>query len=351
MDTATIPRLPVVGITMGDPSGIGPEIVAKALARPELWSICRPVVVGSRLALASAFESLKISDVFTMGFGQTASQGRGRGTVAVLEPSVALNEQGWRQGSVTAAAGGAAYAFVETSIQAALGGRLDAVVTAPINKEALNLAGYEYSGHTEIFTELTGSRESCMMLLLRGMAVAHVTTHVALAEVPARITKARVGTVIRLLHQALRRLGVADPRLAVAGLNPHAGEGGLFGDEDVQEIAPAVRAAVESGINVIGPIAGDTVFVKLKAGQYDGVVAMYHDQGHIPIKLLGFAVDSQTGLWNSVEGVNVTLGLPIIRTSVDHGTAFDIAGKGVANEQSLIEAAVVATRLASAADS
>lgn len=341
-----MPERPVIGITMGDPSGIGPEIVVKALARPELWSVSRPVVVGSRLALEEALRGLSVDSLALAPFSPGDPPSLERGTVAVLEPERDLREGEWRQGQVTAAAGAAAYAFIETAIEEAMAGRLAAVVTAPINKEALNLAGYAYSGHTEIFTDLTGSGRSCMMLLLREMAVAHVTTHVALSRVPALITEERVGTVVRLLDQALRRLGVSRPRLAVAGLNPHSGEGGLFGREDLEVIAPAVNAAAAAGLDVVGPIAGDTVFVKLRAGQYDGVVAMYHDQGHIPVKLLGFSVDPITGRWSSVEGVNVTLGLPIVRTSVDHGTAFDIAGQGIANEGSLIEAAVVAARLA-----
>ena len=340
-------ELPVIGITMGDPSGVGPEIIVKALARPELWRVCRPVVIGSRAALHGAMSSLNVDTLTLTGFTPDAPSERR--SVAVLEPSTDLREVEWRQGHVTAAAGAAAYAFVATAIDEALAGRLAAVATAPINKEALNLAGYSYGGHTEIFTELTGSSRSCMMLLLRNMAVAHVTTHVALSRVPALITEERVGTVIRLLDQALRRLGVARPRVAVAGLNPHAGEGGLFGREDSDVIAPAVNAAVAAGLDVAGPVAGDTVFVKLRAGQYDGVVAMYHDQGHIPVKLLGFDIDPATGRWSSVEGVNVTLGLPIIRTSVDHGTAFDIAGQGLANEGSLIEAVVVAARLTGSA--
>lgn len=331
---------------MGDPSGIGPEIVVKALARPELWSVSRPVVVGAASALEAALQDAKIDSLTIYRFTPGSPLSAERGRLTVLEPEQDLREADWRQGHVTAAAGGAAYAFIETGIKEALAGRLDAVVTAPINKEALNLAGFNYGGHTEIFTSLTGSAHSCMMLLLRQMAVAHVTTHVALGKVPALVTQERVGIVIRLLVEALRRLGVSKPRVAVAGLNPHSGEGGLFGTEDIEVIAPAVNAAVADGLDVEGPIAGDTVFVKLRAGQYDGVVAMYHDQGHIPVKLLGFEVDPVSGRWSSVEGVNVTLGLPIIRTSVDHGTAFDIAGQGIANEGSLIEAALVAARMA-----
>jgi len=333
---------------MGDPSGVGPEIVVKALARPELWRVCRPLVIGTLRTLEETLQSLAIDSLALRPFRAGVEDEWEPGVLLVLEPEARFDESEWQIGQVSPAAGAAAYAFIETAVQGAIQGELAAVVTAPINKEALNLAGHAYSGHTEILIKLTNASRACMMLLLRDMAIAHVTTHVALKDVPGLVTKERVVQVTRLLNEALRHLGLPHPKLAVAGLNPHSGEGGLFGREDMELIRPAVDAAAAMGIDVTGPIAGDTVFVKLRARQYDGVVAMYHDQGHIPVKLLGFEVDPVTGRWSSVEGVNVTLGLPIIRTSVDHGTAFDIAGKGVANEGSLVEAGLIAARLANA---
>jgi 4-phospho-D-threonate 3-dehydrogenase / 4-phospho-D-erythronate 3-dehydrogenase len=197
-----------------------------------------------------------------------------------------------------------------------------------------------------MLAELTGVRGSVMMLAHGNMRVSHVTTHIALEDVPKRLTPERLRRVIDLTHDALKRLGVARARIAVAALNPHAGEGGLFGRQDIYVSEPTIAQAVADGLDVVGPVPGDTVFVKLRAGQYDAVIAMYHDQGHIPVKLLGFEVDPETGRWDELSGVNITLGLPIIRTSVDHGTAFDIAGKGIASEKSLIEAIEYAERLA-----
>ncbi|MEO8714014.1 MAG: 4-hydroxythreonine-4-phosphate dehydrogenase PdxA, partial [Acetobacteraceae bacterium] len=250
-----------------------------------------------------------------------------------------------RFGEVSDEAGRFAYLGVERAVRLALGGRVGAIVTAPLNKEALNRAGYHYAGHTELLAKLTGVKGSVMLLAHGGMRVSHVTTHVPLAAVPALLTEARLRRVVDLTHAALRDLGFARPRIAIAALNPHAGEGGLFGREDIDVTAPVAAGYVAAGLDVTGPVAGDTVFVKLRAGQFDAVVAMYHDQGHIPVKLLGFDVDPVTGVWRALSGVNVTLGLPIIRTSVDHGTAFDIAGTGQANEKSLIEAIDYALRL------
>jgi 4-hydroxythreonine-4-phosphate dehydrogenase len=214
-----------------------------------------------------------------------------------------------------------------------------------LNKEALHLGGYSYPGHTEIFTKLTNSKGSCMMLAHGNLRVSHVTTHVSLRRVPDLVTQARVHQVILLTQDALKRFGIAEPRIAVAGLNPHSGEGGLFGTEDDENIRPAIEQARAEGINVEGPIPGDTIFVKTRAGTYDAAVAMYHDQGHVAVKTVGFNVDPVTNTWTAVSGVNVTLGLPIIRTSVDHGTAFDIAGRGIASSDSMVEAMEVAARM------
>lgn len=314
---------------MGDPYGIGPEIIVKALTHKEIWEACQPVIVGTASIVEQA-SSIVGAEVLC----------------PVVEPETVLELELRRFGVISAAAGKAGYAYIEKAVSLALAGDVDAVATAPIHKEALNQAGYAFAGHTEILAALTNTPSVSMMLVHGRMRVAHVTTHIALKDVPGRITTARVVKVIELFDQALRDLGCETPRIAVAGLNPHSGEGGLFGREEIEIIGPAIGEAVERGYRVDGPVPPDTVFVKMLAGQYDGVVAMYHDQGHIPVKLMGFAVDASSGRLQNVEGVNVTLGLPIIRTSVDHGTAFDIAGTGKANEQSMVDAILMAATMA-----
>ena len=332
-----------LAITMGDPAGIGPEIIVKAAAklRDRLASgDLRLLIIGSGAALRSAQEQL--------GLGQPIPE-VGDGEWAHLGFLQADREgEPIRPGTLSADGGRFAFKAVEQAVRLALAGRIAAIVTAPLNKEALNSAGYHYAGHTEMLAELTGVRGSVMMLAHGNMRVSHITTHVALEEVPKRLTPERLRLVIELTDKALRGLGIERRRIAVAALNPHAGEGGLFGRQDIDVSKPTIAEAVAKGFDVVGPIPGDTVFVKLRAGQYDAVIAMYHDQGHIPVKLLGFEVDPATGQWMELSGVNITLGLPVTRTSVDHGTAFDIAGRGIANERSLIEAIEFAERLASA---
>ncbi|HTU01809.1 MAG TPA: 4-hydroxythreonine-4-phosphate dehydrogenase PdxA, partial [Candidatus Sulfotelmatobacter sp.] len=242
--------------------------------------------------------------------------------------------------------GKASVEYVEKGIALALAGEIQAVVTGPIHKESINQAGSPYPGHTEIFGALTKTKDYAMMLLGEDLRVVHVSTHVSLKQAIERTKKARILTVIRLANHALKALGIRDPRIAVAGLNPHAGEHGLFGDEEVREIIPAIEAAKAEGIRADGPIAPDTVFGRARGGLYDIVVCMYHDQGHVPLKTLGFTFDKAVQKWTNVSGVNVTLGLPIIRTSVDHGTAFGKAGKGTAAHQSLLDAIDVAVKLA-----
>jgi 4-hydroxythreonine-4-phosphate dehydrogenase len=251
-------------------------------------------------------------------------------------------------GQLSAEAGRLAFAAIEQSIRLAQAGEIDAIDTAPINKEALNKAGYAYAGHTEILTELTGSSGSCMLLAHGSLRVTHVSTHVALADAPKRVTPERLRRVFALTHEACLDLGIAKPRIGVCALNPHAGEGGLFGREDQDIVAPVIEEFRAKGIAIEGPIPGDTIYVKALAGQFDAVVAMYHDQGHVAVKTLGFAMDAKTGLMSSLSGVNVTLGLPIIRTSVDHGTAFDIAGQGIANAASMVEAIEFAAQMVTA---
>jgi 4-hydroxythreonine-4-phosphate dehydrogenase len=235
---------------------------------------------------------------------------------------------------------------VRKVIELAMSKEIDATVTGPISKEAINLAGYHYSGHTEIYADLTRTNDYAMMLVHDRFRVIHVSTHVSLREACNRVKKDRVYRVIMLGYDAVKRLGVENPRIGVAGLNPHAGEQGLFGREEIEEIEPAIQQAKKEGLNVEGPIPPDTVFSKMQGGQYDLVVVMYHDQGHIPTKLIGFQYDDKTKTWGSMSGVNITCGLPIIRVSVDHGTAFGKAGEGRANPESMIQAIKIAAKLA-----
>ncbi len=333
---------PPLAITMGDPAGVGPEIIVKACAklRDRLRAgDLRLLVIGSVPALRRAEAMLALAPEIP-----EVSEAGPWGTLGIL--SAGPEAGSIEPGVLSPAAGRMAYLAVERGVNLALGGRVGAIVTAPLNKEALNLAGYHYAGHTDLLAKLTQSAGSVMLLAHQNMRVSHLTTHIPLQDVPAKLTPKRLRTVIDLTRQALLDLGVARARIAVAALNPHAGEGGLFGRQDIEISAPTIAACVAAGMDVVGPVPGDTVFVKLRAGQYDAVVAMYHDQGHIPVKLLGFQVDPVTGRWDSLSGVNITLGLPIIRTSVDHGTAFDIAGQGRASETSLIEAIEYAEKLA-----
>ena len=337
-------KLPIIGITMGDACGIGPEITARALSHPSVSQICRPVIVGSAQVLRRAVQvtgtRLEIRPVQAVAQAEFAY-----GIANILDqPFTRLADVPF--GQVTAAGGRAAFCAVERVIELAMAGEIAATVTGPLHKEAMNLAGYHYSGHTEIYAEKTGTREYAMLLVAGKLKVVHVSTHVSLREACNRVKQKRVEQVIALADKACRDLGIQNPHIAVAGLNPHAGENGLFGTEEIEEIAPAVQAARKKGIAAEGPLPPDTVFSKARGGMYDIVVAMYHDQGHIPLKVLGFVYEENEKRWKSVSGVNITLGLPIIRTSVDHGTAFDQAGKNTATEESLLNAIDYAVRLA-----
>lgn len=335
---------PLIGISVGDPAGIGPEITAKALSRDAIYELCRPLVVAETQMMKAAvqFSGLKqrVRPV------ENPAEGRFEpGVIDVLDlknidgPSIVYKK-------VSADCGRAAFEYVAKVIRLALDGEIAATVTGPINKEAINAAGYPYPGHTEIFAELTRTRDYAMMLAHHNFRVIHVSTHVSLREAIDRVQKDRVMRVIRLGHVAVRKMGVVAPRIAVAGLNPHAGETGLFGREEIEQIEPAIQAARAEGIQVEGPIAPDTVFSKMQGGQYDLTVVMYHDQGHIPTKLIGFKYDEATKTWSDVSGVNITCGLPIIRVSVDHGTAFGKAGEGRANPESMVQAISIAAHLA-----
>jgi 4-phospho-D-threonate 3-dehydrogenase / 4-phospho-D-erythronate 3-dehydrogenase len=336
--------LPLLGITMGDPGGVGPEVCAKALADPDIYRICRPLIIGDAGIMANALSFSRLD----LAINRCSNVTDGlfvRQTIDVLDlANLPLAEL--RHKTDTAAQGRASFEYIKRAIDLALAGEIDGTVTAPISKAAINAAGFHYSGHTEIYGELTGTTDYAMMLSDGTFRVTHVSTHVSLREACDRVKKARIVKVIELTAATLRQLGLEQPRIAVAGLNPHCGEGGLFGSEDEREIAPAVAAAVAGGIAAEGPLPADTVFSKMQGGLYDAVVVMYHDQGHIPAKLVGFHYDEKTDTWDQMAGVNVTIGLPIIRTSVDHGTAYDRAGDGRANPQSMIEAIRLAARLA-----
>lgn len=325
-------RRPRVAVTVGDMAGVGPEVALKAVLRPEVRGVCRPVLVADLPALQGWVQRLglpvELAAVAHAGADVPA------GAVPVLhveQPDV----RSIAHGRLNPAAGAAAVAFIRRAVAAALAGELVGLATAPLNKEAVHKAGLtDFPGHTELLQELTGAPAVSMMLVSGHLRVAHVSTHVSLRTATERARMPRILAVTRLLHQAAQQLGVAQPRLAVAGLNPHAGEHRMFGDEDADHIEPAVAAARAEGMDVLGPVPPDTVYLQAVRGAYDGVIAMYHDQGHIPVKLFGFE-----------KAVNVTLGLPIIRTSVDHGTAFDIAGKGLADPSSMVEALKLAAAL------
>jgi 4-hydroxythreonine-4-phosphate dehydrogenase len=323
---------PLIAITIGDPGGIGAEVSLKALLKPEIYAMCRPLVVGT-LGVLDRMRDVLHSGQHLQSLRSPAGGQYTPGTVDVLD--LAAHPGPFPLGVAAKENGAAAVAYVEKAIALALAGEVDAIATAPLNKEAMRAAGFPYDGHTELLAVKTGTKVYTMMLASGDFRVFHVSTHVSLRGAIERAKKARVLQVVELAHGEIQRMGVTQPRLAVAGLNPHAGEHGLFGDEEIHEIGPAVAEAQSRGWNVSGPISPDTVFARAKRGDFDGVVAMYHDQGHIPFKMTEFEL-----------GVNVTVGLPIIRTSVDHGTAYDIAGKGVADPKNMVQAIALAAEMA-----
>jgi 4-phospho-D-threonate 3-dehydrogenase / 4-phospho-D-erythronate 3-dehydrogenase len=316
---------------MGDPAGIGPEVIVKALARPGVRRLCRPLVIGSPEVLARTVSALKaplkVRSVDLSGFEAPD------GVIPVLDP---LPEPlgPFRPGKAAKETGAAQAVYVEEAVERALDGSIAAIVTAPINKEAINLAGYSYPGHTEMLADLTGAKEVGMMIVGGPLRFFFATIHAAVKDVPALLTPERVERAIRLCHRGLTELfRIKHPLIAVAALNPHAGEGGLFGTEERTAIGPGIERALARGCPAVGPLPADTLIGQAAQGKYDAVVAMYHDQGMIPLKLAAFG-----------KAVNITVGLPIIRTSVDHGTAYDIVGKGVADDGSLIEAITLAAQ-------
>lgn len=326
---------PWLAITMGDVNGVGPEILAKALARPEVASLCRPIVFGDVHVLEAARR-------FAPGMPRLCAVTSLAHVLAVGEGAVPVFDAGEaaptvNAGEIDPAAGHAAVTWITAAVRASQSGDVAGLVTCPISKECIYKAGCNYIGHTELVADLTGAHDYRMCLFTDTMRIVHITGHLSLRDALDYVKKDRIVDSVRIGHDALTRLGFARPRIAVAGLNPHAGEAGAFGREEIEEIAPAVAACRAEGIEASGPYPPDTLFGKMRAGEFDMVIAMYHDQGHIPLKLI--AMD---------EGVNVTLGTPVVRTSVDHGTAFDIAWHGKAREHSLVSAIGLAARLSAA---
>ncbi|MCI8342315.1 MAG: 4-hydroxythreonine-4-phosphate dehydrogenase PdxA [Firmicutes bacterium] len=329
---------PIIGITMGDPAGCGPEITVKALMKKEIYEQCRPVVVGDAKMFEDSIRILGVGDSFKINKISNIDEAKfDFGTIDVYHMDL-VDMSKFQYGRVDAMCGEAAFQCVKKVIELALENKIDATITNALNKEAINLAGHHYSGHTEIYAEMTNTSKYTMMLAHEDLRVVHVSTHVSLREACDRVKKQRVYDVIKIANDACKSLGIKEPKIGVSGLNPHCGEGGLFGREEIEEITPAIEMARAEGMNVDGPVPPDTVFSKARGGWYDIVVAMYHDQGHIPLKVVGFVYDREAKKWGAVSGVNITLGLPIIRSSVDHGTAFGHAGQGVQNEVSLVNA-------------
>jgi len=334
---------PIIGITMGDPASIGPEIALKALLNPEIYEVCRPLLVGD----AGVFDQIR--DLLKLDVSLNAVKSVAEAEFKFGRPDIFdlknIDIAQLKFGEISAMCGNASFEAVKKVIDLALAGEIDATVTGPINKKSINEAGHHFAGHTEIYATYTGTSKYAMLLVEDNMKVIHVSTHVSLRQACDLVKKDRILEVVDLLQNGLISLGETNLKIGIAGLNPHAGDSGLFGTEDDQEILPAVEEAKRLGYDVEGPVPADTMFAKAATGYYGGVVAMYHDQGHIPFKLSGFKWNAEKKQMDSVKGVNITMGLPIIRTSVDHGTAFEIAGKGVASADAMVLAIESAVQL------
>ena len=336
---------PIIGITQGDPAGIGAEVIVKALADQQLYDICAPLVIGDAACLADAIR-LTGADMRLQVTEQPDDAVKADAHTLCLIDLGLMRLGSWQYGQMSPACGEAAYQYIAKAIDLARAGQIQATVTAPINKEALHLAGCPHAGHTEIFADLTHTEHVAMLLVSSSLRVIHVSTHVSLREACDRVSRESVRRAIGQAQDACVALGIANPRIAAAGLNPHSSENGLFGREEKESILPAIEQARIEGINVTGPVPPDTVFIRALSGEFDIVVAMYHDQGHIPLKLTGFVSNKASGRLTEVSGVNITIGLPIIRTSVDHGTAFDLAGQGKASARSMTDAIRMAALMA-----
>jgi 4-hydroxythreonine-4-phosphate dehydrogenase len=326
-------RKPVVAVTMGDPCGIGPEVIAKALASPDVYENCRPLIIGNGWCMERALE-LVGSDLKLHQTTTPLESNGVAGTVELLDPGN-LNVEDVTVGQISPVCGKAAMEWVASAGKLAMTGEVDAIATAPVNKEAASLGGYSAIGHTELFQEMAGSPTVATMLMSGSLRVVHLTTHRSLRRALDYVTKDRILSFLQLTHETFGRWGMPNPRIGVAALNPHGSDGGLLGPEEGEEIGPAVEAAKAAGVNATGPVPADSVFHQAISGRYDVVLAMFHDQGHIPVKVHGFE-----------RSITANLGLPFIRTSVDHGTAFDIAGQGVADHLSMIEAIKLAQTFA-----
>ena len=335
---------PILAITMGDPAGIGPEITARALNRTETYEKCRPIVCGDAVVMEQAVELLGLN----MQVNAVESVGNARFTPGIIDvlDLHCVDMTTFEFGRVQAQCGNAAFQYIRRAIDLAMANEVDGTVTAPLNKEALNLAGHHFDGHTEIYATFTGTKKYAMMLADENIRVIHVSTHVPLRKACDLVKKARIIECAELIDDACRQFGIQRPHIGIAGLNPHASENGMFGWEEAQEIIPAINELRQRGYDVDGPVPPDSVFAKARCRQFDGVVAMYHDQGHIPLKVCAFNWNKETGKMESASGVNITLGLPIIRVSVDHGTAFDVAGKGIASDSAMTLSIDYATRMA-----
>ena len=326
--------MPRIGITMGDPAGIGPEVVLKAVAEEEVRRACIPVIIGDAQLLAHTARTLDLQSGYDIVRADEPFPEHSEPVIYHLDNITGLIEPGIESGAAGKAAGG----YIEAAVELCAAGSIDAVATAPINKRALFLGGYSFPGHTEFFAHLTGAEEYAMAFVAGNLRIVLLSTHVPLAEAIRLVERDRIVSRVNLAHRELQRWGIEKPRIAVAALNPHGAEGGLFGVEEASEIMPAIDACRCDDMNVQGPFSADTVFLRASRGEFDAVIANYHDQAMIPVKCLSFG-----------EAVNVTLGLPFIRTSVDHGTAFDIAGKGIAEHSSMVAAIKLAAELSTRA--
>ena len=334
---------PIIAITMGDPASIGPEIAIKALLQKSIHEICKPILVGDAKVFEQINTLLKLNASIN-AIDKVADAKFELGTIDVLDlKNVDIDKLVF--GEISAMCGEAAFQSVKKVIELALAKEVDATVTGPINKKSINEAGHHFAGHTEIYAHFTNTKKYAMLLVEDKMKVIHVSTHVSLRQACDLVKKERIVEVTELLRNGMISLGETNLKIGIAGLNPHAGDSGLFGTEDDLEILPAVEEARRLGYDVEGPVPPDTMFAKAATGYYGGVVAMYHDQGHIPFKLTGFKWNTEKNQMDSVKGVNITLGLPIIRTSVDHGTAFEIAGKGIASADAMVLAIESAVQL------
>ncbi len=328
---------PIIGITMGDPAGNGAELSIQALSHKNVYENCKPIIIGDANCMQCALELLGKQNDFNIHAVKNVSDALFEfGTIDVYDMGlVDIDKRVY--GKISEMCGEAGFQYVKKVIELAMSNEVDATVTNAISKEAINLAGHHYSGHTEIYADFTNTKKYTMMLAHEDLRVVHVSTHVSLREACDRVKKDRVYEVIKIANDACKAIGIAKPKIGVAGLNPHCGENGMFGREEIEEIQPAIDKAISEGIDIPEkkPTPPDTIFSKALGGWYDIVVAMYHDQGHIPLKVKGFVYNKELKKWDAVAGINVTLGIPVIRVSVDHGTGFDLAGKGVSNEISL----------------